>query len=423
MAAGNPWYRMDNASFLYSAIQREDYSAIYRFSAYMDAEVDANALQRAVDRAMVRFPGFAVRIKRGAFWYYFEGNDAPGPFVREDSADVCRPVRFKEDDGWLVRFLYYGRRISIEVFHALADGTGALTFFRALLAEYLRQCGEEVPKSCAVDLDEEPRAEELEDAYLRYCGREKRKFASVKRAYQNLGTPESFYTFHVTMGFVSISELKRVARAHGGTVTEYLAAVMMKILLDKQKRERTYRPKCVALAVPIDLRAFFPSETLRNFIITAQVSADPTLGEYSVDELVVMVQSQIRLYATPQNLRAVISRGVKLTQSPLLQIIPAPLKSPIMHYSYIKSGVKPYSATFTNPGYFKAEEPIARHIEHMEVVLGQAAVARPHISAIGFGDTLEITVSGTGRETDLERELFRHLVREGLHVRVESNRT
>ena len=27
------WYRLDNAGILYSALQREEYSAIYRFSA------------------------------------------------------------------------------------------------------------------------------------------------------------------------------------------------------------------------------------------------------------------------------------------------------------------------------------------------------------------------------------------------------
>ena len=35
---------------------------------------------------------------------------------------------------------------------------------------------------------------------------------------------------------------------------------------------------------------------------------------------------------------------------------------------------------------------------------------------------MEMTVSGVQRENDLEREFFRFLVREGLHVRVESNR-
>ena len=53
---------------MYSAIQREDYSAIYRFSAVMTELVDPAALQRAIDRTMPRFPSFRVRIHRGAFW-------------------------------------------------------------------------------------------------------------------------------------------------------------------------------------------------------------------------------------------------------------------------------------------------------------------------------------------------------------------
>ena len=42
------WSRLDNAALLYSAIQREDYSAVYRFSAVMDRPVEPAALQRAI---------------------------------------------------------------------------------------------------------------------------------------------------------------------------------------------------------------------------------------------------------------------------------------------------------------------------------------------------------------------------------------
>ena len=76
------WYKLDNAAMMYSAIQKENYSAIYRFSAVMTELVDPEALQRAIDKTLPRFPGFRVRIKRGAFWYYFEPNGAPGPLSR-----------------------------------------------------------------------------------------------------------------------------------------------------------------------------------------------------------------------------------------------------------------------------------------------------------------------------------------------------
>ena len=257
-----PWYRMDNASFMYSSIQREEFSAIYRFSAVMTEDVDPALLQAAVDRTLPRFPGFAMKICRGFFWYYFEPNTAPGPFVREDVADPCRPVRFNEDNGWLIRFYYYRRRISLEVFHALADGAGALTFFRNLLAEYLRQRGVDVPPGEGIaDLDEPPPAAEREDAYLRYAGPASRALPRIPRAYQNRGTPEPFYTFHVTMGFLSVSALREKARSYGASITEYLAAVLLKLLVEKQRRERPIREKPVALAVPVNLRAYFPSAT------------------------------------------------------------------------------------------------------------------------------------------------------------------
>ena len=74
------WYRLDNAGILYSALQREEYSAIYRFSALMTEPVRPAALQNAIDRVLPRFPSFAVRIRRGLFWYYLEPNTAPAPF-------------------------------------------------------------------------------------------------------------------------------------------------------------------------------------------------------------------------------------------------------------------------------------------------------------------------------------------------------
>ena len=52
------WYKLDNAAMMYSAIQRGNYSALYRFSAVMTDPVDPQVLQRAIAKTMPRFPGF-----------------------------------------------------------------------------------------------------------------------------------------------------------------------------------------------------------------------------------------------------------------------------------------------------------------------------------------------------------------------------
>ena len=280
------WYPLDNAGVLYSALQKEKYSAIYRFSAVMAERVDRDALQRAVDKTMPRFPSFGVRIKKGAFWYYFEPNSAPGPFVKEDISNPCQPVRFREDNGWLVRFYYYEKRISVEVFHAVSDGGGALVFFKTLLAVYLRELGYSIPNTHGIlDVAEEPRRAEREDAYGRYATVRPRREKRGKKAYQNNGTAEPFYTFNVTMGFCSVARLKEKARGYGVSITEYLTAVLLKVIADKQHRERPRRERPVALAIPINLRGWFPSETLRNFILTVRPSICLLYTSDAADEL------------------------------------------------------------------------------------------------------------------------------------------
>ena len=417
------WYRLDSAGILYSALQREEYSAIYRFSAQMAQPVEPPALQRAILRIMPRFPSFAVRIRRGLFWYYLEPNPAPGPFLKEDVSDPCQPVRFREDDGWLVRFYYYRSRISIEVFHALSDGAGAMVFFRALLAEYLRQTGVDVPEGEGIPSPgEPPRPEELEDAYTRYAGKHAFGLRRLPRAYANLGTPEPFYTFHVTMGFVPLDRVRERARHYGASITEYLSAVLIQVLLDKQKREHPRRERPVALAIPINLRGWFPSETVRNFITTVRPYIAPAMGDYTFPEIVSQVRHFMKLHINRQELQAAFTGNVRFTRNVLLRAVPVALKNPVMALNYRMLGVRPYTCTYTNPGAFTVPPAMAEHIRGMEVILGQATVPRAHCASISYGNTLEITFAGTQKETDTERDFFRFLVAEGIPVRVESNR-
>ena len=418
------WYKLDNAGVLYSAIQKENYSAIYRFSAVMEERVDPEALQRAVDKTMPRFPGFAVHIKKGAFWYYFEPNPAPGPFVKRDISNPCQPVRFREDNGWLVRFYYYEHRISLEVFHALSDGAGALVFFRTLLAVYLREMGHAIPNGPGIlDVEEPPHREELEDAYARYATVRSLRAGIGKKAFQNTGTPEPFYTLNVTMGFVPVDQLTARAQSYGVSITEYLTGALLKVILENQAREEPRHPKPVALALPINLRPWFPSETLRNFILTVRPCIDPSLGEYTFPEILSQVHHYMRLHINRQEMQALLTGNVRFQTNRALQLIPIWLKNPVMALSYRLAGTRPYSGTYTNPGAFTVPEEMAPHIRRMEVILGQATNPRVHCASISYGNTMEITFAGTLQETDTEREFFRFLVREGIHVKVESNRS
>jgi len=57
--------------------------------------------------------------------------------VEKEDKPVCAPIYRKYERNLLFRVLYYNKRISLEVFHALSDGTGALRFMMTLVYHYL----------------------------------------------------------------------------------------------------------------------------------------------------------------------------------------------------------------------------------------------------------------------------------------------
>lgn len=201
-----------------------------------------------------------------------------------------------------------------------------------------------------------------------------------------------------------------------------MAAILLQSILIRQRREGRRRELPVSLAVPINLRPYFPSETLRNFILTVRPSINPELGDYTLDEIIAQVHHHMRLHITRQEMQAVITKNVSLQHTLPLQLVPSPVKNLAMDLGYRIAGSRPYSTTFTNPGIFQVPEEMKPCIHHMEVVLGQSYTPRVNCAAISFGDTMEITFAGTVKESDVEREFFQTLVREGLHVKVTSNR-
>lgn len=224
------------------------------------------------------------------------------------------------------------------------------------------------------------------------------------------------------MGLLSVAALKQKARGYGATITEYLTAVLLLSLIEKQRAEQPFRQRPVALAIPVNLRGWFPSRSLRNFMLTLRPCVDPTLGDYTLEDLIRYVHHYMGLSLERSALRAAFTGNVRFTQNRLLQIIPMALKKPIMDFSYWLLAVRPYTATFTNPGAVALPPAMAAHIRRMEVILGQATRPSPHCAAISCGDVMEVTFAGTGRSSETERLFFTHLVREGLAVKVLSNR-
>lgn len=417
------WYKLDLSAIVYPTLQRRDFSSVYRLSVLLKEPVKPDVLQQAVDMVLPRFPTYKSAIRKGLFWRYLEPNNRPGPFVQRDIKNPCMPMPFKENNRYLLRIYYYDRRISLEAHHSLGDGTGGMYVLQTIAAQYLRLLGASI--SCGgfvLDIHEKPNPEETEDAYMRYANARVRPPRPGEKTYRVRGTKEPFYTLNIINGILSSSEVKNTAKKYRVTVTEYLNAVLLYALLQKQESENPWKFLPVRIAMPVNLRRFFPSKTLRNFITMIYPSVDPRLGDYTFEEIVLHVHNYMQYYIDEKFLRGDITTNAATQRNIFIRIVPLFLKDFVVRLFYTRVQDKNSSAGLTNMGMLQVPADMAPYLDRFDICMGQPFSRRTNCAIVSFQNTLTICFASSIKEADVERYFFRKLVQDGIHVKIESNR-
>ena len=417
------WMRLDNAAKIYPAAKRRNWNNFFRLSATLTEPVDTEVLRRALDVTVRRFPSIAVRLRRGAFWYYLE--EIPkAPAIQAEKSCPLAHAPFYEVRQCAFRVLVYHERIAVEFFHALTDGTGALVFLKSLLAEYLSQkYGLVIPAEKGVlGRLEEPSAEEVEDSFARYAGDVKLSRREAT-AYHLSGTPEpDGYKDIVTM-MIPADKLRDCARGLGISVTELLCAAMMQAILDIQAKDvpRRAARKPVKVLLPVNLRTLFPSATLRNFASYITPEIDPRMGDCSFDELCQLVHHKMGMENNRRTMRAKFAANVASERSPVLRVMPLFIKNIAMKAVFDKVGECKSCLCLSNLGRVELPEVMTPYVTRMDFIIGVQARAPHNCGVITWNGTAYINCIRNIREPALELAFYRVLHRLGLPVKVESN--
>ncbi len=418
------WYKLDLSAIVYPTLQRKDFSSVYRLSVVLKENIDPATLQQALDMTLPRFPTYKVAIRKGLFWRYLEPNNRPGPYVQPDIKNPCMPMPFKSNNRYLIRVYYFNNRISLEAHHCLGDGTGGMCLLQTLTAVYLRLKGYSVtPSGFVLDLNETPDPEELEDAYMKYANAKVCPPRPAEKTYRVRGTKEPFYTLNIIDGIMSVQEVMAAARKYNASITEYLNSVLLYALLQKQETGFHLKLRPVRIAMPVNLRRFFPSKTLRNFITMVYPSIDPRLGQYTFDEIVIQTHNYMRYYINEKFLRGDITTNAATQRNLLIRIVPLFIKDWVVRTFYTKVQDKNSSAGLTNMGALKVPEDMKPYIERFDIYMGQPFSSRTNCAVISFDDILTINFASSIIEADVERYFFRKLIQDGIHVKIESNRS
>ena len=331
----------------------------------------------------------------------------------------------KENNGFLIRVRYYNKRIAAEFFHGLTDASGAAIFLKTLVARYLfLKKGSIIPAVHGVfDSSARPEPEEYEDAYNKYANFKVIRRARQENSYKIIGTLEPIHTLNIITAIVPIEPLKILSKKNGVSLTEYLASVLIySIYLHQQEQKGRNSEKPIQISVPVNMRNHYPSKTMRNFSLFVSPGIEPAYGTYTFEEILDHVHHYMRYELSSKYMNALMCANVSSEKNPIIKFIPLFIKNIGMIIGYQKFGILKYSATLSNLGIVKVPDEMTGEVDRFDILIGPCRHNPVNIGLVSFKDELHISVSSTIAEKDIERVFFRHLVKSGIPVKIETNK-
>ncbi len=415
------WYRLDNAAKIYPATATSVWAAVFRVSVTFKDEIDMEKLQIALERTAKRAPAIAARVRKGFFWYYMEPLDKK-PVLQPDVQNPCMKMSADENEGFNFRVRVYGKRVALEVYHALADGTGAFIFLKTLAAEYLKQKGINIPEYNGIlNCDDQPEPEEMEDGHNKFSQFRINEKRTDKRAYYLKGTKEPFDEVHITTGILPCDQVKKRAREKKLTITEYLAGIYCYVLYKIQEDENPRRKRPVIISLPVNLRPYYNSKTMRNFAYFINAGINPNYGDFTQDEIFEEIHYFFKHSLNEKYLNAKISKNVSAERNPILRIVPRSIKDVAMNFTYKFVGDSRNTSTLSNLGLADIPGEMNDHIDRFDFMLGRSRFTNVNCAVVGFQNKLVINFTRGIKEPYVERAFFRELVKRGIPVEIESN--
>ena len=165
---------------------------------------------------------------------------------------------------------------------------------------------------------------------------------------------------------------------------------------------------------------YFNSNTTKNFFAVVSAYFKPEKDTYTFEDVLHIIADSLKEQINKENLEKLLSYNVSNEVNFIIRAVPRVFKSIAMRRIY-KASLKANTSTITNLGVVSVDDIYKEYIDRFHVVLSMSKGQFIKGSVISYKDTLVFTFSSAIRETFIQKEFFRQMVRDGIHVSIESN--
>ena len=397
--------KIDMSAIYHLAVMDDHWLNTFRFSITLQNKINPVFLQQCVDQLVPKYPMLCCKITHDLFNYYIEEVDTIT--VQKDQHPILRSVTKHTIEQYALTILYHENTLSLEAFHAITDGHGALTFLKDLLALYTS-----TPICLQNNL-----SQAYEDSYIAntQSSSSKQKYSFPKFNGFRFHHRSHLKPIQITTIELDLNETKSLTKQLECGINEFITTIFYRSILQAHNTKN----KEVSIQIPVNLRNHFPSTSLRNFTLCLLTSLDAQSKQLSLKDMIQHIHNQIKERNTPIHFLQEIHKIVKAQKNPMVTHIPLPLKIALIRYYYVLCRERS-CMTITNLGRIQFDNAeLNNQIQHMDVMLSPRYHTPYNCGIISCKDKIRINITHDDH-LQLIHELKKHFIELGLSIKCQA---
>ena len=408
------WRKLDNAALAFPLVTGKNDTRVFRFYCQLKETVDGEILQQALDQTMEKYPLFQAVLRKGLFWFYLERRDIHAT-VKQEKRPPCSSLYIPDKKSLLFQVSYHNNRMNFEVFHGLTDGTGAMNFLEELVQNYLILAHPETELPRVEHEEEITPGDQEEDSFSQYYSSEiprnkEKKPAAVKLKGEKLVHSD----MDITEVILNVKETLAKARSYGVSITILLTAMLLCSIQEEIPRNRQKKP--VTLMIPVNLRNYFPSQSMGNFfgwIEVGYVFEEDT----SFEEVLSSVKQQFQEQLQKDRIAMNMNGYVRIEKNPFVRAVPLEIKKFFL-MAGANLGSRSITAVYSNIGIIRLPEEYKEYIERFGIF---ASTDSLQLCSCSYGDQLVLGFTSKIPDDSIQRNFMKMLKKEEIFYKEEKN--
>ncbi len=387
-----------------------------RFVVTLKMPIDGDNLVKTMADIKDRFPQMAVKIGRTADNKKYTLEDNLLPFcVFHDKGNVIRNIGTSETNWHLLSVTYYKKTLMFDFHHLLGDGTGFIIFIKAVLYRYFQRIDVPVQNDGTIWTVAQPyNMTEGEEPYQHVRNAETRPPRWNNDQLEPFCVPkisdEEDPADTVVLVRIPFNRLRGVFKQYDSSPVTFISPLFSHAIFEKY--EDVIDDRTIFASVPVNLRPYFPTDTVRYFITLSELAYSRKLAQEDIEDLL-RIQKSLLDDQTSKEVLAYRAQNHIESMRQLRQMdMSLDDKIGLMDHR-IRTSMLKYTFVITNMGRIALPETMSQYISDFYPVL-PTSLCPFTIASTTWGNELVLCITQRMKDLDVCDRFVKVLNRMGI---------